>query len=209
MYTIVHPMAGLRSLTMIAAAAGACVAGNAAIFITGDPSIDAPVTVQSTTELSFTITASGSVQYLVFDNWVSTPDTDNNVLSGSMLASFQINGGRAETRYAYGLNDNITFDAGSFTATDGYIVFYPGIAVEPGQVLTISPFTLTFNGEPGVHFNLPAGGTFAGPFFLADRSANPLSGLVTPVPEPAEEAALAGLGLVAFGLWRWRAARLH
>lgn len=198
----------LRNLTAAVLTCG-CLTGSAAIFVTGSPNVlGGPSSVQITADITFTITISGTVNALIFDNWVATEDAAITVLpllSGGI--TYQIDAGSAQTlgTTELAMIDNMTVNSGSLTPTDGLFVWSPGIAVTAGQTFRINAGTLNFGGSP--EFNPQTIGTFTGNVFLTGSGGSPLSGVASAVPEPEEEAACAALGLIAFGAWRWKARR--
>lgn len=208
-----YPTPSRRNVAILAAGAALvalCPIGNAAIIVTGNPNQAGTVTVESTTELNFAITTSGNVFGIAFDDWVASSDGGNNTLSGSSSISYRINGGSPIAHSVPVFVDNFNGNVGSsLTARDGAVGWSSVISVTAGQIVTVSPFTLTFSGQSGANFNPLTIGTFTGNAFLFSTTGDRLSSFVSTaaVPEPAEEAACAGLGLMAFGLWRWKAAR--
>lgn len=197
----------LRNLAAIAAVMSVIsVTSSASIVLSGSPNVDGgAANLQFTSDLTFTITRTGFVRALVFDNWVPTSDGTPTRIDSSSTIAYQINGGAVENRGVVGLYDNINVTYFSVTPTDGYLHLDLGIEVYAGQTFAINAGTLNFLGNVG--FNTQAIGTFTGDVWLTDSNGDRLSDIVTAVPEPAEEAACAALGLIAFGAWRWKARR--
>lgn len=187
--------------------------GEAAVVLSGAPTVDGgAATLGFTTDLVFPITTSGEIAHIVFDNWVPTSDGRlthlrtpfSFSLNSLPLISYQIDGGSIQTIQAFSLADNFNRSVGALTANDTLLYFLGSFSVTAGQVVTIKQVTIDLGGNSG--FNPQSTGAFSGSVFLMASSATRLSEFVA-VPEPAEEAACAAAGLLAFGLWRWKAIR--
>ena len=169
------------------------VIGNAAVITSGDFADGAPTpTLNITAPITFTITTNGTVQRLIFDEWVTDDGTATTLTVATPTAlSYQINGGATQFTTVVGLVDNQHIPSGALSANDGYLSFFP-ISVTAGQTLTILAATITFNADPA--FNQPLS-SLAGDTRLTNGSGTALSAPVS-VPEPSV-AFLGALGFLA------------
>jgi len=156
--------------------------GIAAITTSGDFADGAPTpTLIITAPITFTITTNGTVQRLIFDEWVTDDGTATTLTVATPTAlSYQINGGATQFTTVVGLTDNQHTSSGALSANDGYLSFFP-ISVTAGQTLTILAATIPFNADSA--FNQPPS-SFAGDARLTNGSGTALSAPVS-VPEPS------------------------
>jgi len=141
--------------------------------------IDAPII--------FTITTSGNVYAIAFDEWVVSDGNQDHIFLNNVLFSYQLNGGIVSTTTVVSLLDNTAFvGVYGLSANDGYFTFGNTIAVTVGDTITILPQSIQpgFTGSKPA-FNPQAEQTFTGNTFLVGVvGASRLSNLVT-VPEPS------------------------
>lgn len=177
-------------------------ASHAAITITlptlttvGSVVIDAPI--------AFLITKAGSVQGIVFDEWVTSDGTKSTlVFAKDTIAYYNINGGSTQqltfdiiNRFA--LVDNLAGIAKSISANDGFIEIPVSSAVVIGNIFTLLPSTLVLPAQTVSNFNPAAAQIVTEKVFLAGQSGEALSGLTSAVPEPsAALLSLLGAGLL-------------
>lgn len=148
-------------------------------------------------DLSFTITQTGTANFLVFDDWVSTSDGSQTLSSMDALANYNVDGGGNQTTIFRDLVDNLTFGLGAMNATDTYVVF-DTFSVTSGTTVT---FTSTFwNLGTVANFNSEVSGSFGGTYYLTDGSGNIL-GTASAVPEPSTYAAIFGAVALAGVMW--------
>lgn len=201
-----YSIRNLRILTTVTALAFTSFSGGAAIILTGNPG-QAGGTLQSDAELTFTLTSSGDIYAIIFDNWVSADDGRLNERFGTGSITYRIDGGSPATvSGTVGLIDNVVRAIGSVSPRSGALAFDGGsIPASAGQTITFSPFTLSLTSDS--NFNPLALGSFTGNVFLIDTGNDRITPSIAAVPEPEEEAACAALGLMGFGLWCWKASR--
>jgi hypothetical protein len=190
----------------VAAAAALNTSVHSAVIVSGDVDVTGGTgSLEITHDIEFTITSSGNLFFVVFDDWVGTSDGGLTALGDSpaALLSYRIDGGSIQTRALGNLYDN-NLNAGSIDPRDGFFVLESGLSLVAGQTLTILAQTHTYSGNST--FNPAAKQVFTGDVFLASSSASVMSSPVSlsSVPEPSEWAAAAGVGLLGFAVWRRR-----
>lgn len=160
----------------------ASVIGNAAVTTSGDFADGSPTpTLHITAPITFNISASGTVQRIIFDEWVTDDGGTTTLTVATPTAlSYQINGGATQFTTVVGLVDNQHTPGGALSANDGYLSFFP-IPVTAGQTLTILAATISFN--PDAAFNQPPS-QITGEARLTNGSGTALSA-PTSVPEPS------------------------
>lgn len=168
--------------------------GGAAITTSGDFADGSPTpTLNITAPITFTITTNGTVQRLIFDEWVTDDGTATTLTVATPTAlSYQINGGATQFTTVVGLLDNQHTPSGALSANDGYLSFFP-ISVTAGQTLTILAATIPFSADAA--FNQPPS-SLAGDARLTNGSGTAISAPVS-APEPSS-AFLGVLGFLAF-----------
>lgn len=170
-------------------------------FQTGTP---AP-TLTISAPFSLSITATGSIVAIVFDEWAPTDGTRNFVFppNGGTI-NYRINGGPLQTIGYGALADHFNDTVGSSTPNDGYMSFIgSGLSVTAGQTVTFPAQTLgfvTFGANPDFDPNLPP--VFSGLIYATDSGARNLTS-ANPAPEPGTWALL-GVGAGLLGLVRRR-----
>lgn len=169
------------------------VIGGAAVTTSGDFSDGSPTpTLNITAPITFTITTNGTVQRLIFDEWVTDDGTATTLTVATPTAlSYHINGGATQFTTVVGLTDNQHTPSGALSANDGYLSFFP-ISVTAGQTLTILAATIAFNADAA--FNQPPF-MLGGDARLTNGSGTAISAPVS-IPEPSVTI-LGGLGFVA------------
>jgi hypothetical protein len=141
-----------------------------------------------TNDINFTVTTAGALQYLVFDEWV-TSDGSQTTLPISVLApyslSYSING--SATMFA-GLIDNNATSLGNITPNDGSLIFYGSVLLNLNDVFTVKAATYRLDVQPPSGFNPLVNQTFTGNAFLSAGNGLALSGntSVNAVPEPSQ-----------------------
>jgi len=152
---------------------------------TGSLSITAPMT--------FTITSAGTWRSVVFPGWAGTDGSVTTVLPtvGSSL-EFQVGSNPTTTVQISALIDHRQSSVGAITAGDTTLSF-GSVEVVVGDVITISPQTITFAATSG--FNAALTGTYSGSPILASTGAVDLTAQV-PEPSAALLVAIASVGLL-------------
>lgn len=194
--------ATLATLITPSARAAILTSGGAS-FQTGTPT----PTLQISAPITLTITTSGAVRLLAFDEWVTSDGSQSLVSSPSVQTLSFTLAGTAGTATINFLADNQNDTTGSLTANDGYLFFSTGIAVTAGQTLVVRPGTFTFGANAAFNPNTPT--AFTGNVFAANNSGVALSGLAPAgnVPEPGTWALLVvGAGALGLALHRRRRA---
>ena len=143
-------------------------------------------TIEITSPLTYTITASGNWRIFVFDEAVTTDGSGTSVGCTGLQVSdcfikmqsltfrlqYTIGGTSASTSSVFVDNGAVASD---LSANDGYISFNPSIAVTAGQTIVIPAQTITCGGAAG--FNPQYNSlVFTGNTFLTDGSGNKISG---------------------------------
>lgn len=183
-------LALVATLGLAQVAPAAVVTSGAASFDTGTPT----PTLSITAPLIFTITRSGTVSDLVFDEWVTNDGNQTYVDTISIQTLSYSLDGNSGTVSVNRLFDNLSRTQSTITPNDGYI-FVDDINVVAGQTLTILPGTFTFGYDPTFNPGLPT--YFSGNVFLVNENGNLLSGLTAAAaPEPSTWMLL-GLGASA------------
>jgi hypothetical protein len=173
-------------------------AANAAIIVVA-PTGSSTGSFQITDDITFTITANGSLQYFVFDEWVAM-DAGQTTQSLSPFLSFTING----SPFTEGsqLMDNIGFNLGETTPNDGLLIINSPFSVLTGDTVTLQAGTYSIGSAVG--FNPLATQTFTGDIFLTNGSGVRLSDNATAaIPEPSSAALILGV-MSVFALARRR-----
>lgn len=170
----------------------------AIINVAGDFSTAGDASVQITQNVTLTVTTAGNFSGLVFDEWVATDDSVNQVDMSDL--TFSLNGGAAQFTQSTSLIDNYNNTFSSLTPNDGFFFFDP-ILVSLGDTVTFSVQTVSNTGAIAGMNPALDGPPFSGQAFLMDSNGNRISNL-TPVPEPATAGLL--LGGVALGLLYFR-----
>ena len=162
-------------------------------FKTGTPT----PTLSITTPFTLTISTSGDIVAVAFDQWVTKSDgtrTPAQTSPSGQAVSYQINGGPIQMMAIAELTDNTSNTQGALLPNDGYLYLETQITVTVGQTLTFLPGTTTF-ASGGANFNPPPA-AFTGNAFVADGNGVALSGntSVNTAPEPTT-CAIVGLGV--------------
>jgi len=191
MKTYRYPLHAVTGLAMLAVSAAA----SAAIVTSGDFKTGSPTpTLAISADIEILITITGSAGAMVFDEWVSS-DAETTVLmvDPQTEISYKINHGVTQTVPVHGLVDNYYEATGNvLTDNDGYL-FFTGIPVNAGDVLTIlGGQSITFAANPTSN-DLPA--SFTGNVGILNLADDAISGWVA-VPEPSA-ALLGAVGVLA------------
>ncbi len=158
-----------------------------------------------TEDITLSITGTGGVSGLIFDEWVSSNDGNNTSLSfSSATLQYQINGGGLQSVGLNALRDNLATTINDVTPNDGYVQFNT-ISVNPGDTLTLKVGSWSVSGSSA--FNPQAVQNFTGNVFAYTGSGVRIS-TDSVVPEPREYGMLAGAGLLGLAIWRRQKAAL-
>ena len=182
-------------LTGLALVAGSTSISQAAIVVVL-PTATVAGKIEFTQDINFFITVAGTLNVLVFDEWVTSDGTETPiyVLSPNGL-SYSLNGGSPAMTSGISFYDNLGASAGNITPNDGYL-YTAGPALVIGDVFTIKAAIYTIPaGSPPPEFNLQAGQTFTGNMFLTNNYGSTLNGAV-PEPSAALLGAIGALGLL-------------
>lgn len=170
---------------------GATIASNAAIIAVA-PTGSTPGSFEITDDIVFTITTSGSFQYFVLDEWV-TSDGAGTTQSLAPFLSFSING--ASFTEGSQLIDNIGFNLGETTPNDGILFINSPFSVTTGDTVTLKAGVYSISSTVG--FNPLMTQTFTGDIFLTNGSGVRLSDNATAaIPEPSSAALIFGVASV-------------
>ncbi len=172
--------------------------GSSAIVLTGNFSTGTPKpTLTFQEDLTFTVTGTGNVTFLIFDEW-TTADSSATSLTPSpspQNLAYQLNANSATSSNIITFADNTAATYLGVTPNDGYLSIAP-IAVITGDTFTVKAGVYTFNFSSGFNPLLSgADSIFTGNVFLKSNSGS-ISNLVNvpaSVPEPSA-LLLSGLG---------------
>jgi hypothetical protein len=172
--------------------------------VNGDIIVVAPTATtdgsfQITSDITFTVTANGTANVFVLDEWVNS-DSSWNFANYSPDLLISVNGG-ASGSYAGRFSDNFTFSAAQLSANDGYLVPNVGILVAPGDTVTLKAGTYALGAVEG--FNPQATQTFSGNMFITNAVGEQLSNTVA-VPEPSTLCLVIAAGLKMLAIRRKR-----
>lgn len=190
----------LRWLALVTCVLSLTVAASAAIIVGGTINQDDGTgTVQITAPITFTVLGAGTFRNIVMKDWVTSDGSFSGVGFTSGL-SYSINGGAAQTASVSEIYDNFTSSFHDFSPGDGFFKLddLHDISVNPGDTFSLLTGSYTTYGND--RFNPLAIQTFTGNLFLIDVNGDALSGVVaagSAVPEPATDAALAGLAVLS------------
>lgn len=166
------------------------------VIISGDVTTGTGVLTISQ-DITFDITADGSVEILVFDEWGAPNDGTADDLNASFpgTISFVLNGNDSDQPLDFIL-DNLTATSNQVTPNDAAIGWSP-FSVMSGDVLTIKSGSWAI--PTFLNWNPATTGAFEGDLFLTDNTGVQISSLVSvaAVPEPSS---LCIFGLLAIGI---------
>ncbi len=166
----------------------------ASISITGNPA-DGTGIFSIDQDITFTISASGSADLIVFKNFVLESDGTQTGVGLTGNCTFELNG-VPTIASVYGISDNEVSHVADISPVDGYF-YFSGVGVKPGDTLTIKACSFAVP-EIGA-FNPDAVGGFDGEVFIADTYGRARSTItqLDAVPEPS---AFLIFGLGAVGI---------
>ncbi len=183
-------------LASLVLAALSATSADAAVIVTLPTTTEAG-SIVITQDINFTITTSGSVRDVVFDEWVTSDGSSEAFFSGSIspnLLSYSLNGGATATVQLSIFRDNEII-SNDITPNDGYLFIGTTVPTTLDDVFTVkaATFTLAANSLPA-GFNPQAAQTFTGNAFLTTTLGDRLTAntSVGAVPEPSRALLLLG-----------------
>lgn len=160
-------------------------------------------------DFTFTLTGSinvGNTMVMVLDE-PATSDGIRDRYPTEAGSPLDLTLGSTDYEVAMELTDNFTSTSGEIGVNDAFVRWTMPASLSSGTVVTVRAGTYLFDSAvvPGGSMNpgLTAA-PFTGNLFLTGPTGTRISADVSAVPEPSEYAMAAGVGLVAFGVWRHR-----
>jgi hypothetical protein len=178
-----------KSKLLAVLAAGAFASADGAVIVVA-PTATMPGSLQFTQDISFTVTGSGTLAYIVFMDWVISDST----LNGSLVngVTYNVNNTPIQSMNLM-LYDNRRAYDDSPTSNNGSLED-PNLDLNTGDIFTLKANSYTLN--PSANFNPLVTQTFTGNMVLVSLGEGIMSNIVS-VPEPST-VFVASLGIMAF-----------